>query len=364
MTKIMKRAALSGIATASAAILLAGCGSAPEETGGSGDGEASSDFLPCIVSDFGGFDDKSFNQLSLEGVEMAADELGVEPKAVESNAETDYAPNLQNLVDQGCDAIAAVGFALSAATVEVANANPDVDYILIDDAADTDFDGEKDAEAVKPLLYDTSQAAFLAGYLAAGYSEAGKVGTFGGQEFPTVTIFMDGFKQGVDYYNSEKDTEVEVVGWDGETGSFTGGFEAGPGAKSVAQNIIDQGVDVLLPVGGPIYQSALQAIKESNSDIALIGTDADLFVSDPDTEDYVLTSILKAMDLSTSEAMLSSANGEFDAETYIGTLENEGVGLADLHNFADTVDAELVSEVEALKEAIISGDVTVESYLS
>ncbi|WP_243232405.1 BMP family protein [Microbacterium sp. CIAB417] len=361
MTISTRKRALAALVATGVALSLAGCGAAPEESEGPG-GEAL-DFLPCIVSDFGGFQDKSFNQLSLEGAQKAADELGVQLNDVESNTETDYGPNVENLVAEGCNAIVAVGFALSAATVESAQANPDVDYILVDDAADADFDGQADAENVKPLLYNTAEAAFLAGYLAAGYSEAGKVGTFGGMEFPTVTIFMDGFKQGVDYYNSEKGTSVQVVGWDGSTGSFTGGFEANQEAKTVAQNIIDQGVDVLLPVGGPIYQSALQAITESGRDIALIGTDADLFVTDPTTEDYVLTSILKAMDLSTYEAVMSSANGEFDATPYIGTLENEGVGIADLHNFADKVDAELVSEVEALQQAIIDGEVTVTSYL-
>ncbi|MGM1016835.1 MAG: BMP family lipoprotein [Actinomycetota bacterium] len=358
MTISTRKRALAALVATGVAVALAGCGAAPEESGDAGGGEAL-DFLPCIVSDFGGFDDKSFNQLSLEGTQQAADELGVELNDVESNAETDYGPNVENLVAEGCNAIVAVGFALSAATIESATANPDIDYILVDDAADADFDGQADAENIKPLLYNTAEAAFLAGYLSAGYSEAGKVGTFGGMEFPTVTIFMDGFKQGVDYYNEEKGTDVEVVGMT----SFTGGFEANQEAKTVAQNIIDQGVDVLFPVGGPIYQSALQAIKDSGDDIALIGADADLFVTDPTTEDYVLTSVLKAMDLSTYEAVLSSANGEFDPTPYIGTLENEGVGIADLHNFADAVDADLVSELEALEAAIIAGDVTVTSYL-
>ncbi|GGO62757.1 BMP family ABC transporter substrate-binding protein [Microbacterium nanhaiense] len=370
---MIKRSAFGAIAVVSAGLLLAACGEAPEETPAPAEsGEASapadaggetSDFLPCIVSDFGGFDDKSFNQLSLEGVEEAANELGVEFKQVESNAETDYAPNLNALVAQGCSAIASVGFALAPATIDAANSNPDIDFILIDDAADADFDGKADAETIKPLLYDTAQAAFLAGYLSAGYSEAGKVGTFGGQEFPTVTIFMDGFKQGVDHYNEVKGTDVEVVGWDGETGSFTGGFEAGPEAKTVAQNIIDQGVDVLLPVGGPIYQSALQAIKEADRDIALIGADADLFESDPTTADFVLTSILKNMHLSTYEAVMASADGSFDPTAYVGTLENDGVGIADLHNFADKVDPALLEEVEALKAEIISGELEVASYL-
>ncbi|MFE6997684.1 BMP family protein [Microbacterium sp. NPDC057659] len=342
---------------------LAGCGQAPTDAG-SGDGAKKSDFVPCIVSDAGGFDDKSFNQLSYEGALKAADELGVKLKKAESNAETEYAPNIDNMVSAGCNAIVSVGFALSKATVDAANANADIDFILVDDAADNDFDGKKDAENVKPLLYDTAQAAFQAGYLAAGYSKAGKVGTFGGQEFPTVTIFMDGFKQGVDYYNKENGTKVAVVGWDGKTGSFTGGFEANQGAKTVAKNIIDQGVDVLLPVGGPIYQSALQAINESGRDIALIGADADLFVTDPTTKDVVLTSILKAMDLSTYQAVMSSADGKFDPEAYVGTLENKGVGIAPLHNFESKVDPALVKKVEQIKQDIIDGKITVTSYLS
>lgn len=364
MTISTKKRALAALVATGVAVALAGCAAAPEETdGGTAGGAETIDFLPCIVSDQGGFDDKSFNQLSFEGMEEAAGELGVEYKNVESNSETDFAPNLESLVSQGCNAIVSVGFALSAATVESALANEGIDYILVDDAADNDFDGTTDADNVKPLLYNTAEAAFLAGYLSAGYSEVGKVGTYGGMEFPTVTIFMDGFYQGVNYYNEQNGTAVEVVGWDGTNGSFTGGFEAGPEAKTVAQNIIDQGVDVLLPVGGPIYQSGLQAIKESGRDIALIGADADLFVTDPTTEDFVLTSILKDMKLSTYEATMSSANGEFDATPYIGTLENEGVGIAELHNFEDKVDTELWTAVEALQQQIIDGDVTVTSYL-
>lgn len=362
----MKRAtqltALAGVA----ALALAACGQAPEQSDpGSGSNGEAVDFTPCIVSDQGGFDDKSFNQLSYEGAKKAADELGVELKDVQSQSESDFKPNMESLVGQGCDAIVGVGFALSATTIESATANPEIDYILVDDAADADFDGTPDAENIKPLLYDTAQAAFLAGYLAAGYSEAGKVGTFGGQPFPTVTIFMDGFKQGVEHYNEVNGANVEVVGYTGgEDGSFTGGFEANETAKTTAQNIIDQGVDVILPVGGPIYQSAIAAIQDSGRDIALVGVDADFYETDPSTQPYVLTSILKKMDVSTYEAVLSSGNGEFDSEPYVGTLENGGVDLAPLHDFEDKVDPALVEEVEALKQQIVSGEIEVTSYLA
>jgi basic membrane protein A and related proteins len=179
-----------------------------------------------------------------------------------------------------------------------------------------------------------------------------------------VTIFMDGFKQGVEHYNEVKGTAVEVVGYQGgEQGSFTGGFEANDTAKGVAAGIIDQGVDVLLPVGGPIYQSAMDAIADSGREIALVGVDADFYETDPTTQDLVLTSILKGMDVSTYEAVKAAGEGSFDPEAYVGTLENGGVGIAPLHSFEDDVDPALMAEVEALQQAIIDGEVEVASYL-
>lgn len=381
----MKKTILASVAAAATALSLAACGAAPEEEPADNtsaaettesedagtdtetedaDTAAAEDFRACIVSDAGGFDDRSFNQLSYEGVKRAVEATGAQFNEVQSDSETDFAPNIQSLVDEGCNVIVSVGFALSAATVESALANPDIEYILVDDAADNDFDGTKDAENIKPLVYDTAQAAFLAGYLAAGYSEAGKVGTFGGMPFPTVTIFMDGFKQGVEYYNEVNGTVVEVIGYQGgDQGSFTGGFEANDEAKSVAAGIIDQGVDVLLPVGGPVYQSAMDAIADSGREIALIGVDADFYETDESTQDIVLTSILKQMDVSVEEAVVAAAGGNTDTETYIGTLENGGVGLAPLHNFEDKVDQALWQEVQDLQEKIISGEVEVTSYL-
>jgi basic membrane protein A len=359
-----KKAGFAGLAMFGAAALLAGCASAPEESGGST--EAASDFLPCMVSDAGGFDDKSFNQLGFQGLQSAADELGVEYNEVESAAETDYAANLSSLVDQGCNAIVTVGFLLAPAALESAQQNADIEYISIDDPVDQDFDGTTDADNIKPIIFDTAQAAFLAGYLSAGVSKTGVVGTFGGMNIPTVTIFMDGFAQGVDYYNQENGTAVKVVGWDraAEDGSFTGGFEANDTARQLAQGIIDQNVDVLLPVGGPIYQSAAAAIEDSGREIALLGVDADVFETDPSVGPLLLTSIMKGIDVGVHEAIVEAGNGEFDTTPFVGTLENDGVGLADYHDWADRVPAELDTKVQELRDMIVSGDIAVESYLA
>ncbi|MFG6403893.1 MULTISPECIES: BMP family protein [unclassified Microbacterium] len=345
---------------AGAVALLAGCGSAPENSGSASGGTAESDYLPCMVSDAGGFDDRSFNQLGKEGLDAAAAALGVETIEVESAAETDYASNLQNLVDQGCNTIVTVGFLLAPAALESAQANADIEYVSIDDPVDQDFDGNTDAENIKPIIFDTSQAAFLAGYLSAGVSKTGIVGTFGGMDIPTVTIFMDGFSQGVDYYNEQKGTSVQVLGGD----LFTGGFEANDTARQAAQSLIDQNADIILPVGGPIYQSAAVAIRDAGREIALIGVDADVYETDDSVADLLLTSIRKGIDVGVEDAITEAGNGEFDATPFVGTLENEGVGLAPFHDWSDRVPADLAAEVEALQASIISGDVTVESYLN
>jgi basic membrane protein A len=364
-------------AAAGLLIALAGCGSAPEETEPTGDaGNVVDGFTPCLVSDDGGFNDKSFNQSALEGMERAAEELGVEPIEVESSSANDYAPNLENLIAEGCTFIVSVGFKLSADTIASANANPDVNYAIIDDWADNTGakdddgkdigDGETDAPNIKPLMFDTVQAAYLGGYAAAAWSaQAGvnKVGTFGGIPIPPVTIFMDGFVDGVEKYNEDKGGTVETYGWDvaAQQGSMTGGFLANDTAKQTAQGILDQGVDVILPVGGPIYQSARDAITDGGTGTVMLGVDSDLAAADPSVADMVLVSIMKRIDEAVYQATLEASTGEFDVTPYIGTLENEGVGLSGFGSFEAELPEGLTDELDALREQIISGELEVTS---
>jgi len=363
-----RKRALAALVATGVALSLAGCGAAPEETEGegAGAGPVDSDFLPCLISDAGGWNDKSFNQSAKEGMDAAAEELGIEPLEFESANDNDYAPNLETAVSEGCSFIVSVGFKLSAATVESALANPEINYAIIDDWADNDFDGETDAPNIKPLVFDTAQAAYLGGYASAAWSEqsgVNKVGTFGGMQIPSVAVFMDGFQLGVEKYNEDKSGAVEVFGWDAATqkGSFTGGFDANDTAKQTAQGVLDQGVDVILPVGGPVYQSAAAAIRDSGKDTLLIGVDSDLAVADSSVADLTLVSIMKAIDVAVQDATIAAAEGEFDAAPYVGTLENEGVKLSGFGDFEAELPEGLTDELATLQEQIISGDITVES---
>jgi basic membrane protein A len=349
-SKFMKIAAAGGLLTVTA--LLAGCATSSSSSDGA---DSAGDYLPCIISDAGGFNDQSFNQLALEGLEEATTTLGVDYKQVESADDTVYETNIQNLVDQDCSFILTVGYVLAEATSAAASSYPDVDFAIIDD-------NSIDAENVKPVTFNTSQAAFLAGYVSASYSTTEVVATFGGMQIPPVTAFMDGFARGVDYYNEAKGASVSVIGWDPETqnGSFTGDFVAGVNAKSIAQSLIDQGADVILPVGGPIFISAGEAIRDSGKPVALIGVDSDAYESAPDFSDLFLTSIMKGISVSARDVTLAGGEGEFSSEPYVGTLDNGGVGIAPFHDFADSVDPELDAELDLIRDGIADGSIAIE----
>ncbi|WP_210507035.1 BMP family protein [Naasia sp. SYSU D00057] len=353
---------LAGLAIAATVIAISACASAPEETEGGG-AAAGGDYIPCAVSDLTGFKDKSFNELTFAGLTEAADELGLEPKSAESNSEDQYAGNIDGMVDQGCNLIVTVGFALATATRDAAANNPDVDFALIDSTLTDDDFNPIEADNVKPVLFDTAQAAFLAGYAAAGASKTGVVGTYGGMPFPSVTIFMDGFVDGVAHYNSVHDTEVRVIGWDKakQDGLFVGSFDDQGQAKVLSEGLLDQGVDVLMPVAGTLFKASAEAVKERGLDGAIIGVNDDAYVSAPEYKAFYLTSVLKNLTSATKEVTMAAANGEFDNEPYVGTLENDGVGIAPLHDWESKVAPELVEELEALTADIVAGEITVDS---
>lgn len=361
MSITLRSAALVG----AAALVIAACGSAPEdeteETAAATDDAAAAevDFQACMVSDAGGIDDRSFNASAWKGLQDAEAELGVSSKFVESQADTDYAPNINSLLQEDCGIIVTVGFLMGDATAEAATANPDQPFALVDSAP------EEPIENLKPLLFDTAQAAYLSGYLAAGLTQTGTVATFGGIPIPPVTVFMDGFVDGVAKHNEDKGTDVAVLGWDKEAqnGSFTGDFEDQNKGKQVTANFIQQGADIILPVAGPVGLGAAAAAQEADG-VNLIWVDSDGYETAPDFAELFITSVLKRIDSATFAATEEALAEEFTNETYVGTLENEGVGLAPYHDFEDVIPDELKAEVDALEQAIIDGEIVVESPAS
>jgi basic membrane protein A len=324
----------------------------------------------CQITDTGGIDDKSFNATAWKGVQDAIEEYGVEGKYLESQQQTDYEKNMSQFLQEKCDLIITVGFLLGTETAKAAIDNPDRDFAIVDYSypdcwpgaeVGKDCGSDKEIPNVLGLTFATDEAAFLAGYLAASQTETGKVGTWGGIQIPTVTIFMDGFLAGVNYHNKQKGTSVEVLGWDGATGLFTGDFEDANKGKATSESLADEGADIILPVAGPAGLGAGAAAKERG--LVIIGVDADWYNTAPEYQDVELTSVLKNMDVTVKQAIKDVIDGKFSGGILVGTLENSGVGLAPFHNFEDKVSDEVKSEVDAIAKDIIAGKIVVADYL-
>jgi basic membrane protein A and related proteins len=345
-------------------LLLSGCGAAPTNPASS-TGAAGS-FLPCAVSDLTGFNDHDFNELTFNGVKAAAKQIGVKPIGSESASEDQYAGNIDALVSENCNLIVTVGFALATATRDAAKTNPDVNFALIDSLVTDNNFNPLVFDNVKPVLFDTAQAAALAGYLAAGASKTGVVGTFGGMPFPSVTVFMDGFADGITHYNSVHGTSVALAGWDkaAQNGLFVGSFDDQVQAKNITSGLLDQNVDVIMPVAGTLFKASIEAMIDRGSKGAVIGVNSDAYASAPEYKQYYLTSVLKNLTTATEEVTLAAANGAFDNSTYVGTIKNGGVGIAPTHDWESKLDPALLNEVKQLEADIISGAFVVESKSS
>ena len=340
------------------ALLLSGCAAAPEAEPTASETAVEAvpaiDYLACAVSDEGSWNDKSFNESVYDGLVKANTELGAQIADAESNSAEDFAPNLQAMVDQGCDITFAVGFNLVADVNAAAAANPEVSFVTID--------GWSEGNAnLKPVTYAMNQSSYLAGYLAAAYSTTKVVGTYGGLQIPAVTDFMDGFYYGAMAYAAETGTDVTVVGWDAkaQTGQFIGNFAPNSGeSKAIAASLVNEGADVLFPVGGDQFGAVSEAIKEAGVEGVMIGVDKDVALTSPEYASMTLTSAEKRMTNAVYDIIAALSGGEaFNGDAYVGTLANGGTGLSPFYEFDSKISDEVKARLAELEAGIISGEV-------
>jgi basic membrane protein A len=307
----------------------------------------------CQITDTGGIDDKSFNATAWKGVTDAVAQLGIEGKYLESKEVADYEKNLNAFIEEKCDMIITVGFLIGDATKAAAEANPKIKFSIVDYAYDPAIPN------VVGQVFNTDQAAYLAGYAAAALTKTGKVGTFGGLPIPTVTIFMKGFAEGVAKYNEVKGTKVEVLGWDltdDKKGLFSNSFDDQQKGKELAVSLMDEGADIIMPVAGPVGLGAAAAILERGN-AYVIGVDSDWFLTSPEYAKITLTSVQKLMDATTFAVIKSALDGTYKGGVSVGTLENNGVALSPFHDLQSLVTPELQKELDQIKADIISGKI-------
>lgn len=324
---------------AASALVLAACGGSSDggETtgggggGGEGDCPGADSFCIGLVTDTGKVDDKSFNQSAWEGALEAAQEAGGFAKYIETTDPKDYQNNIAQFVQGGYDVIVTVGFLMAEATIEAAQANPDVKFVGVDQ-----FQGEEIANLVG-LIFPEDKAGYAAGYLAGLMTQTNKVGAvLGTDTVPPVKLFGEGYKAGILAANPEAD--VTLV-YHEPNNAFT---DPEWGAAE-AQKQLAQGNDVIFGAGGLTGNGALIEIAKdpgAGESVFCIGVDTDQYFTVPEARPCLLTSAEKKLALGTKDLVLSVFNDNFQGGNYVGLT-----GLAPFHDTADAVPQEVKDKV-------------------
>jgi basic membrane protein A len=338
--------------------------------------------LACEVTDTGGVNDRSFNASAYLGLKEAAkvsSSIKTEVQSTPSDGtESTYQTEIGSFVSQKCSLIITVGFLMSDATWNAAQQNPKDHFTQVDNG---NASPGNDGVAVKPykgtaknilgLTYETQQDAFLGGYEAAAYAvahnaTAPKVATYGGEQFSSVTYYMDGFYDGVQYYNTNMKPKVPVtvLGWNEKTqkGTFINSFTDAATASTDTTADLSQGATTIFPVAGADGLGTTAAVTTWNKAHTLQANvewvDTDGCVNDPSNCNLFLNSVTKGVTASVKAAVLEQAEGKFAGGDYIGTLKNGGAAFIEDHGTAGKANsAATLAAIVTITKGIENGSI-------
>jgi basic membrane protein A len=324
-----------------------GGGGNKSSSGSTTSSSSHSDVLAALVSDIGKFNDRSFNQSQKEGLNRAHAELGVQTLPLQSNSTSDYVPNLSTAVRKKADLTVSAGFLLADATNTVATRYPNLHFAITDyDVTGTPFNGRKNVEG---LTYAANESGCLVGYLAAEMAkkQGGKqvIGAVGGLKIPPVDIWIAGYQHCAKLFNPN----IKVLI------GYSQDFVASDKCKTVAENQISQGAQVLFQVAGGCGLGTLKAADAAH--IWGIGVDKDQY----NDAQRVLTSGVKRVDNGVFQATKQVTEGKFrGAGNLVFNLKNGGMDVGKIN---PAVPKSFIDKMNELKQKIIAGDVKVPSTL-
>ena len=314
---------------------------------GGGDG---SDITVGLVYDLGGRGDQSFNDAAAAGLEQAMDEFGVQSEELEPDAGGENREELLRLLsEQGSQLIFAVGFLFTEAVTAIAPEFPDTTYGLVDSVVEEDN--------VASLTFAEEQGSYLVGAAAALTSKTGKIGFIGGVETPLIIKFAAGYEAGAKQVNPDVEVEITYLT---QPPDFSGFNDPAKG-KIAAQGMYDSGFDVIFAAaggsGGGMFEAAKEFTEAGNEKVWGIGVDSDQYNTvAPELQDFVLTSMIKKVDVAVYETIKAFVEGGEAGGVTVFDLESGGV---DYSTSGDFLSEEIITQLDELKEQIISGEITV-----
>lgn len=334
---------------ASLAVAAAGCGSDDDSgtaTSTAAAGATSTAAEPTgeaikvgLVTDIGGLNDRSFNQLANEGLERAETDLGIEGRVLTSKSDADYVPNLSTLAQQKYGLVIGVGFLMADAVETVANKFPDTKFAIIDSSQ---AEMKSKPANLEGLLFREQEAGYLAGYASGLYAKDNDikvVSSVGGQKIPPVDHYIAGFQAGAE----AADPGIKTLN------GYSQDFVDQAKCKELALNQISAGSGVVFQVAGQCGLGALDAAKQQGK--LAIGVDADQAY----LGDHIITSATKKVDVAVFDTIKAVQDGSFKAGDTVFDIASDGVGLGKLN--ADV--SEYEAQLKEVQQQIVDGEITV-----
>ncbi|MFV0560425.1 MAG: BMP family protein [Enterococcus sp.] len=351
----MKKAKLFGLGAIAmtAALVLGACGNSDSDST-SGDSEGTT---AALITDTGGVDDRSFNQSAWQGLQQWGKDNDLSRgndgyQYFQSSNESDYIPNIDQALNAGFGTIFGVGYKLQPAIKEQAEANPDTNFVIIDDVIENQ-------DNVVSATFKDNEAAYLAGIAAAYTTKTNIVGFIGGVKGEVIDRFDAGFTAGVEAGAKALDKDIEVLN------QYAGDFSAPDKGRSIAQGMYAKDADIIYHASGGtgngVFQEAKSHNESSDDKVWVIGVDrdqsdeGDYTTQDGEEANFTLTSTLKGVDQVVTDLAQKAADGEFPGgEHTVYGLKEDGVGLTE-----GQLSDEAQKAVNEAKEAIVAGDVEV-----
>lgn len=333
-----------GLFTGVLLVLFSGLFGCPQQTNNVN--PVSKPYKVAVVLDTGGIDDKSFNAAANEGLQRAIKELGVEGKILESKSESEYQPNLRGFADQNFDMVFAIGFKMAEDIAKVVPEYADVNFVLVD------ADVPADAKNASGLRFREEQGAFLVGYLAGAVSKSKKVGFVGGEPIDLIKKFEAGYRAGVKTAGLNPTKQVLAA--------YTNDWNDVEKGRSSTDQMFANGADIVFHAAGKAGLGVIQAAKAKGKGFYAIGVDMD---QDGVAPGNVLVSMLKRVDTAVFETIKSGKEGKFASGNRYMDLKDNGIGVSEMKYTKSEIPAEVLANLDTLKQMVIDGKVTIPTKL-
>ena len=332
----LKKLFAIGLAFTMMTTLLVGCSNKNDGA----DNTSKDVYTIGMITDTGGVNDESFNQSTWGGLQKAEEKYGsdkVKVKYLESTKDADYVPNIETFVEEDLDLIIGVGYKTADAIAEASKNYPEKQFAVVDHAY------EEQPENVTSLVYEDNTSSYLAGLIAGKMTETNKVAFISGMESVVLNRFQYGYMAGVKAANP--DCEISV--------RYANSFSDAALAKSIANQMHKDGVDVIYTAAGAAGTGAIEAAKENKK--MAIGVDID---QNPLAPENVISSTVKNINVSIVNLVGEILDGNYQGgQVIVNTLASGGVGLSD--STKDHVSKDILDYVNEQADKIKSGEIKV-----